>query len=110
MHVELYEQSAEREILPDHHPELDDLCFTEVLSRLRHEGWVYLLPVRRERLRPADRDRLSRLEGALLRGFVDLRDRLFVEALTRRRRVPCEQSGVAAVERRHLEPRQLFDP
>ena len=40
---------------------------------------------------------------------MDLADGLFIESLTRRRRVPSEESGVAVVERRDLETRELLD-
>jgi hypothetical protein len=40
---------------------------------------------------------------------MNLRDRFLVESLTRRRRVTCELSGVAVVEGRDLESRQLLD-
>ena len=59
---------------------------------------------RGEPLREAYGERVSRLQGALGLRPMDLADRLFVESLTRRRRVPREQSGVAVVQRRDLEP------
>ena len=40
---------------------------------------------------------------------MDLGHRLFVQSLTRRRRVPGEQSGIALVHRRDLEPGELLD-
>ena len=41
---------------------------------------------------------------------MNLFDRLFVESLTRRRRVPGEESGVALVEGRHFQPCEFLDP
>jgi hypothetical protein len=41
---------------------------------------------------------------------MDLRDGFFVESLTRRRRVPGEESGVTLIEGSDLEPGQFFDP
>jgi hypothetical protein len=80
-----------------------------MLEELGAEGGVGALPVQRQLLGEAHRQRLAGLELPLGLGLVDLGDRLFVESFTRSLRVAGEQSGVALVERRHLEPRQLLD-
>ena len=41
---------------------------------------------------------------------IDLCDRFFVESLTRRRRVPCEESGIASIGLGDLESREFLDP
>ena len=109
MGVRDHEQPAERDVLADHQPELGDLGILEVRAQLAHEGVVDRPEVGGELLREADRERFPRLEFALRLGPVDLRDRVLIEPLTRRRRVPSEQSGVATVQRRDLEPGQLLD-
>ena len=105
-----YEQTAKRDVLADHHPELGDLGIREVLAQLGHERRVDPAEIRGELLSEADRETISWLEAALSFRKVDLGDRVFVETLTRRRRVAGEQSGVAVVQGRDLEARQLLDP
>jgi len=50
------------------------------------------------------------LELAFFDGQMDLTDRLFIESLTRRRRVPGKASSVTFVDRCDLEPGELLDP
>jgi hypothetical protein len=104
-----HEQASERDVLTDHHAELGDLGVGEVLPQLRLERRIDGSEVRGEPLGEADGQRLARIELTLGFGQVDLADRFLVESLTRRRRVACEQSGVAIVERSHLEARELLD-
>ena len=104
-----HKQTSEGDVLPNHHTELNEFALTELIPQFSHECWVYSLVVGRELLRVADRERLTGLEFALTLGQMDLRDDLFIESLTRRRRVACEASGIAVVQRRDLEPRQLLD-
>ena len=59
---------------------------------------------------PPNRGRLGRAQLAFAVGAVDLRDRLLVEAITRRRRVAGEQSIVAVVEGGDLEAGEFLDP
>ena len=80
-----------------------------MLVQLGLERVVDRAEIRRELLGQANRECLARGEGPLFLGKVDLRDRLLVEPLPRRRRVPSEQSGGALVQRRNFEPRELFD-
>ena len=82
----------------------------EVLSQLRDEARIRGPEIQRELLGKANRQPFARLQLAFFERQMNLRDRLFVEPLTRRRRVTCEESGVAVVQRRDLEPRQLLDP
>jgi len=105
-----HEQASERDVLSDHHAELGDLGVREALAQLGQEGRVDRPEVRREALGEAHRERLPRREPPLRLGPVDLPDRLLVESLTRRRRVACEQSGVAPVERGDAQARELLDP
>ena len=108
--IELDEQPPEGEVLADHHAELHDLVVVEEIAPTRDERGIGLLPVAGECFGPLDRIRLARFEVALLGRLVDLRDRVLIESLTRRRRVPSEQSGVAGVEGRNLQPCELLDP
>ena len=62
-----------------------------------------------EFLGKAYRERVPGLEFSLRRGSMDLLDGLFVESLTRRRRVPGKESGIALVDGRHLQPREFLD-
>ena len=80
-----------------------------MLANFREEDCIDLLPVRGERFGPAYCEGLARVERALVCWQMDLRDRLLIESLTRRRRVACEESGVTGVERRHLEPGEFLD-
>jgi hypothetical protein len=107
--IERHQQPSERQVLADHHPEFDHLGVAEVLTQLGMEGGIHLPVVGRGPLGPAHGQRLAGLELALGLGRVDLRDGLLVEALTRRRRVTREQSGVAFVQGCHFEPCELLD-
>ena len=60
-----HEQTAERDVLADHHPELGDLGVREVLAKLGHERRVDLAEIRGELLREADGEIISWLEAAL---------------------------------------------
>ena len=80
-----------------------------MLADFREENRIDLLPVRGERFGPAYRERLAWVERALVSGQMDLCNRRLVESLTRRRRVACEASCVAGVERRHLETGEFLD-
>lgn len=93
----------------DHQGQLGDLGIGEMLAQLGLERVVDRAEVRRQLLGKANRKCLARGEGPLCLGKMDLRDRLLVKPLPRRRRVPSEQSGVALIQRRNLEPRELFD-
>ena len=105
-----HQQAPERDVLVDHHAELGDLVIAEVLSQLRDEARIRGPEIQRELLGKANRQPFARLQLAFFERQMNLRDRLFTEPLTRRRRVTCEESGVAVVQRRDLEPRQLLDP
>ncbi len=60
-----HEQTAERDVLANHHPELGDLGVREVLAQLGHERRVDLAKIRGELLREADRETVSWPEAAL---------------------------------------------
>ncbi len=104
-----HEQTPERNVLADHHPQLGDLSVDEMLAELRLEGRVDRAEVRGEFLREPDGERFTGREAALRLRKMDLADGLFTESLTRRRRVSSEQSSIAVVERRDLEARELLD-
>ena len=103
------EQSPECDVLADHQPEFGDLGICENSSQLGFECRIDRSEVRGEPLRKSDGERIARREGSSFFWKVDLSDRCFIEALTRRRRVACEASGVAAVQVRDLEPCEFLD-
>ena len=104
------EHSSERNVLPDHQEQLGDFRVGKLRAQLGHEWGVDASMVGRHSFSEAYGKRLAWLELAFLDGQMDLTDRLFIESLTRRRRVPGEASSVAFVDRRDLEPRELLDP
>jgi hypothetical protein len=104
-----HQQAAQRDVLADHHAQLRDLGVAEVLAQFGLEGLIHRAEVAGQLLGEANCQGIAWLELALALGQVDLLDGLLVESLTRRRRVPGEESGVAAVQGRDLEPRQLLD-
>lgn len=104
-----HEHPAEGQVLADHETELDDLGVAEMRAQLVEEGGIDRVEVGREPLRITNRQRVARRELAFGLGPVDLRDRRFVESLTRSLRVPGEESSIAGVDRRDLEARELFD-
>ena len=104
------EHASHRQVLPDHQAEFDDFGVLEMLAELRRKRSVYAPEISSELLCVANRQCLARVELTLGFGQMDLSNRLFVEALTRRRRVACEQSGIAFVDRGDLEPCQFLDP
>ena len=93
------EHAPQRHVLADHQAKLCDFGVLEMFFQLGHEGGVHGSEVAGELLREAHRQAVARVELTLGLGQVDLGNRLFIESLTRRRRVACEQSGIALVER-----------
>jgi hypothetical protein len=102
-------QTSECDVLVDHHREFRNLTVVKLRSKLGFECRVDAAEVESELFGKANCKRFARLEFALGFGEVDLRNRLFVESFTRRRRVACKQSGVAFVEFGDFETGQLFD-
>ena len=103
------EQSSECDVLADHQPEFGDLGIRENPSQLGFKRRIDRPEVGGESLRKSDGERIAWREGSSFFRQVDLSDRCFVESLTRRRRVACEASGVAAVQVRDLEPSEFLD-
>jgi len=85
-----HEQTAKRDVLADHHPEFGNFGIRKVLAQLGHERRVDPAEICGELLCEAHRETISWLEVAFAIRKVDLGDRVFVEALTRRRRVACK--------------------
>jgi hypothetical protein len=96
--------------LTGHHTQFRNLSVAEVLTEFVHETRIHGTKVRGQLFSKTHRQRISRLKVAFRLGQTDLGHDLFVQSLTRRRRVPSKQSGVAIVELRDLETRQLLDP
>ena len=80
-----------------------------MFAKLRFEHRIDTSKVRREFLCKANREGIPGFEFALRLREMDLRNRLFVESLTRRRRVSGKESGVTLIEGGNLEPGQLLD-
>lgn len=99
------EQASECDVLVDHHREFRNLTVVKLRPKFGFECRIYAAKVESELFGKENCKRFARLELALGFGEVDLRNRLFVEPFTRRRRVACKQSGVAFVELGHFEPR-----
>ena len=81
-----------------------------MFSKLGLEGRVDAAKIGREFFRKADCERVPGFEFALQLREMNLRNRFFVESLTRRRRVASEESGVTLIEGGDLESRQFLDP
>ena len=92
-----------------HHTQFRNLSVAEVLTEFVHETRIHGTKVRGQLFSKTHRQRISRLKVAFSLGQTDLGHDLFVQSLTRRRRVPSKQSGVAIVEFGHLEACQLLD-
>jgi len=80
-----------------------------VFAKFRFERRIYASEICRELLCEANRERIPGFEFALRLGEMNLRDRLFVESLTRRRRVTGEESGITLIESRDLETGEFLD-
>lgn len=104
-----HEQATERNVLADHESEFSNFGVFEVLAQFRFEGRIHRSKVRRELLCEANGESLSGFEIAFRLGEMDLCDGLFVESLTRRRRVAGEESGVTFIESCDLEPGEFLD-
>jgi hypothetical protein len=96
-------------ILTDHQGELGDFSRRKVFGEFAAQGLTRRTEIQGEFLGKAYRQRVSGLKLSLRRGSMDLLNRLFVESLTRRRRVTCEKSGIALVEGCDFQPREFLD-
>jgi hypothetical protein len=105
-----YKHSPQGHVLADHDPEFRDFSIAEICSQFCHKCGVDSIEISRHLFRITHREPVSRIELSLGQRQVDLSDGVFIESLTRRRRVACEQSSVAAVEGSDLNPGQLLDP
>lgn len=103
------QEPTQGDVLADHQPEFGDFRRAEVLVQFGPEGGIGRAKVQRHLFGKANRQRVTGFEAAFGLGKVNLRDGFLVESLTRRRRVTCEESGIALVERGDFQPSQLLD-
>lgn len=103
------EHAAHCQVLSDHQAKLDDLRVAEMRSKLCLERSIDRAKIRRHSLGITYCECISRVELSLGEGLVNLGHRFFVESLTRRRRVPGEESSIALVDGSDFEASQLFD-
>ena len=89
------QEPTQGDVLADHQPEFGDFRRAEVLVQFGPEGGIGRAKVQRHLFGKANRQRVTGFEAAFGLGKVNLRDGFLVESLTRRRRVTCEESGIA---------------
>lgn len=109
MRARNHEHTTHREILTDHESELDDLCVAEMRAKLGLEIGINGSEILRHPLRITYSQSVSWLELSLRERLMDLRHDVFIQSLTRRRRVPGEESSIALVDRGNLKTREFFD-
>ncbi len=97
------------DVLADHQTEFGDFGGGKVFGKLAPQSLTRRTEIQGEFFGKAYRECVPGLEFSLRRGSMDLLDGLLVESLTRRRRVTGEESGIALVEGRHLQSRELLD-
>ncbi len=104
-----HKHAAKRDILTYHHQKFCDFRVFEFSSQFGDELSVDAQVIRRHPFCQYDGQRLAWFELSFVFGEINLLDRLFVEALTRRRRVPCEESSITFIDGRDLESCEFFD-
>jgi hypothetical protein len=107
--AEHHEQATEGDVLSDHHSQLEQFPWREVLPQLGHERIVHQIVVERHALGELDGQILARLQLALAARPIEPGDARLVESLTRRRRVAGEASSRTRVESRDAQARELLD-
>ena len=103
------QQSPKGDVLADHQPEFGDFSGAEMLAQFCPEGRIRRAKIQSHLLGEANGQSFPGFEAAVRLGEMNLGDGFLVESLTRRRRVPGEESGIALVDGRHLQPGQLLD-
>ena len=103
-----HEQASQCNVLVDHESEFRDFGVLEMFTKLSLEGAIDGSVIGRETFGKSHRQRVSGFELPFCLREVDLRNDLFGKSLTRRRRVPSEESGVALIDGSDLETRELF--
>ena len=103
------QEPTQGDVLADHQPEFGDFRRAEMLVQFGPEGGIGRAKVQRHLFGKANGQRVTGFEAAFGLRKVNLRDGFLVESLTRRRRVACEESGIALVERGDFKPSQFLD-
>jgi hypothetical protein len=103
------QEPTQSDVLADHQPEFGNFRRAEMLAEFCPEGGIRRAKVQRHFFGEANRQRVPGFEAAFGLRKVNLRDGFLVESLTRRRRVACEESGIALVECGDFQPSQFLD-
>ena len=103
------EHASQSQVLANHQSELDDFRITEMFSQFREKRAVDFVKIGCHLFRVSYGEGIARLEFPFRLRKMNLCDRFFVEPLTRRRRVACEESGITFVDLGDLETGELLD-
>ena len=90
------------DVLADHQTEFGHFGGREMLGQFGFQAVIRRSEIQSHLFGEAHGQRVSGVKFPLGLGTVHLLDGFFVESLTRRRRVPGKESGVALVEGRHF--------